>query len=287
MKLVQPGVPILFDYRAMAAKRARAAAMARHGSDFAFGLCAEEIGARLAVINRGFKRCVDLFPGSPALADAVVAAVPGIAVERIDDEALAARGGSRDELRLEPASVDLVVSAFGLHRLNDLPGALGQLRRALKPDGLFIAALPGEATLAELRESMIAAESSLASGAGVRVDPFVEVRQAGALLQRAGFALPVADVAQQTVRYRDVASLVADLRANAATAAFAGRARPLPRGIRRRLEAEYRARHGDADGRLRASLEVVYLTGWAPDASQQQPLARGSAEISLEKYLKR
>jgi SAM-dependent methyltransferase len=276
-----------FDHRRLAAKRRRARRIARADAGFLVDLCAREMADRLHATNREFRRGIDLLTPTPALAEALRRVRPELEIERIDDEMSAARTTGRDDLGLETGGHDLAVSALGLHWSNDLPGTLVQIRRALKPDGLFMAALPGEGTLAELRESLIVAEASMSAGASLRIDPFVDVRQAGALMQRAGFALPVADVEQHVVRYASVAALIGDLRAMGATSARAGQWNPLPRAIAERLETVYAERFSDADGRLRASFNVIYLTGWTPHENQQKPLRPGSAEVSLADYLGR
>ncbi len=189
----------------------------------------------------------------------------------------------RDEaLGLEPQGFDLAVSILTLHAVNDLPGVLAQIRRALKPDGLFMAALFGGATLFELRESLAAAELETTGGVSPRVYPFADVRDLGGLLQRAGFALPVADVERTTVLYRAFSSLVRDLRALGETNALAERSRKaLSRETIAAALAHYGAHHADPDSRLRATFEIVYLTGWAPHENQQQPLKPGSAKARL------
>ena len=169
-----------------------------------------------------------------------------------------------------------------LHAANDLPGALAQIRRALKPDGLFLAAFLGGDTLTELREALAAAEAEVTGGASPRVAPFADVRTAGALLQRAGFALPVTDQDRHTVRYASALHLMRDLRAMGADQR-ARRARPAaapPRRARARVEI-YGERFADADGRVRATFDVISLSGWAPHESQQQPLKPGSARMRL------
>lgn len=261
--------------------------MGRVGADFLVQRSASDMADRLGAANRTFLVGADILTDSPALAEAVCRVAPGLKIDRIDDAALAARKASRDDLHLQPGTYDLAISAFGLHWSNDLPGTLVQIRQALKPDGLFMATLPGEGTLAELRESLIVAESSLSAGASLRVDPFTELRQAGTLLQRAGFALPVADIDKIVIRYGSVAALIADLRAMGATSALAGAGKPLPKSIMGRLEAVYGERFSDPDGRLRASFNIIHLTGWAPHESQQKPMKPGSGRVSLAAYLKR
>ncbi len=187
-----------------------------------------------------------------------------------------------EALPFAQGSLDLVISNLSLHWVNDLPGALIQIRRALRPDGLFLAALLGGETLRELRVALLEAEAEIEGGAGPRVSPFADVRDAGSLLQRAGFALPVVDRDLITVTYGTALALMRDLRGMGETNAVAG----LRRGFSRRTTllraaAIYAERFAQADGRVPASFEVLYLTGWAPHGSQQQPLKPGSAAARL------
>ena len=178
--------------------------------------------------------------------------------------------------------LDLVVSILALQFVNDLPGVLVQIRRALKPDGLFLAALIGGATLTELRQSFAAAESEVEGGISPRVAPFADVRDLGALLQRAGFALPVADADRFVARYDSVFALMHDLRRmGAANPLVARRRTPLRRGTLMRMAEIYAQRFADDDGRVRATFEIVWLSGWAPHSGQQQPLKPGSARVRL------
>ncbi len=177
---------------------------------------------------------------------------------------------------------DLVVSPLLLHWANDLPGALSQVRRALKPDGLALAALLGGETLTELRLALLEAEAEKCGGAAMRISPFATVQDVGRLMQRAGFALPAADRDVVTVRYADPLKLLFDLRAMGETAAFAEpAAHALSRGVLSRAMEIYRARHADNDGRVRATFEIITATGWAPHESQQKPLRPGSAKTRL------
>jgi SAM-dependent methyltransferase len=179
-------------------------------------------------------------------------------------------------------TLDLVVSGLTLQAVNDLPGVLVQIRRALKPDGLFLAALLGGDTLAELRQSFAAAESELEGGVSPRVAPFPDLRDMGALLQRAGFTLPVTDVDRITVRYATPFALLRDLRRMGATNPLVERRRvPLRRASLMRAMEVYAARFADADGRVRASFDIIWLSGWSPHPSQQQPLRPGSATTRL------
>ncbi len=175
-----------------------------------------------------------------------------------------------------------MVSALALQFVNDLPGTLVQIRRALKADGLFLATLLGGETLTELRQSFAAAESEIEGGLSPRVAPFADLRDLGALLQRAGFALPVTDVDRLLVRYDSPFALMHDLRRMGATNALVARRRtPLRRATVMRMAEIYAQRFADADGRVRATFEIVWLTGWTPHPSQQQPLRPGSARTRL------
>jgi len=261
------GPPRIFDVHAQALRRARAARIA--GDRFLVREAAEGIKARLAPVNRAFGHAL-------ALDENAAKALQGVA-------ASAQTGSFAPGGRLEAGSgdFDLAVAILSLHGLNDLPGALVQIRRALKPDGLFLAALFGGSTLFELREAMAAGEIATMGGVTPRVAPMADVRELGALLQRAGFALPVADVERTTVRYRQFTTLANDLRAMGETNALAGRHKHLPRATLAAALAHYGAKHADADGRLLATFDIVYLTGWAPHESQPKPLKPGSAKTRL------
>ena len=190
-----------------------------------------------------------------------------------------------DCLPVANEALDLIVSALSLHWVNDLPGMLIQARRALKPDGLLLAALLGGNTLHELRDVLITAESELTGGAAARVAPFADVRSLGGLLQRAGLALPVVDSDQIVVRYDDIFALVRDLRRMGGANALVGARPPLHRNVLLHAASLYADRYSDEDGRIRATFEIVYLTGWAPHESQQKPLAPGSARTRLAEAL--
>jgi SAM-dependent methyltransferase len=265
--------PRLFDRDAIALRRARAERMG--GDDFLRQEAAEGLVERLAAVNRTFARGLLVGPQIPRSLE------PHAALWT------KAQPGRDDALDLEAGKYDLAVSVLDLHAVNDLPGVLVQIRGALRPDGLFLAALFGGATLFELRETFAAAEIETGGGASPRVYPFADVRDLGGLLQRAGFALPVADVERTTVLYRDFSSLVRDLRTHGETNALAQRSRrPLSRRMLAAALAHYAGNHAESDGRLRATFEIVYLTGWAPHESQQQPLKPGSAKARLADALK-
>ena len=263
--------PMIFDFRAAQASRARARRIA--GDRFLDQAALEGLGDRLAAVTRRFDHGLWIGEAPPP---AIRSFARTWSVADFDrHEALNADGGP----------FDLVVSLYSLQAINDLPGALIQIRRALKPDGLFLAALFGGDTLRELRESFTFAESEILGGISPRISPFADVRDVGALLQRAGFALPVADVERLQVRYRDFGSLVQDLRAHGQGNVLAARQRHfLGRRILDALIAHYSKQHSDG-GKLNATFETLYLTGWAPHQSQQQPLKPGSAKTRLSDAL--
>jgi SAM-dependent methyltransferase len=284
------GPPRLFDRALHRRRLSRAAAKGYAG--FLKARAAEDLVLRLEAIRRDFPAAVDLGARDGAFARALAAsnaaAKVGLLVETdLAFAMLAGRDGVRvvaDEERLPfaPESLDLVVSALVLHWTNDLVGALIQIRQALKPDGLFLGALLGGATLTELRAALTEAELELIGGAGPRVSPFADTLSAAHLLQRAGFALPVADVDTVTVRYDHPLALMADLRAMGETSVLAeGAGRPLRRDVIARAAEIYADRHARADGRIPATFEIITLTGWAPHESQQQPLRPGSARMRL------
>lgn len=278
----------IFD-RALLARRRRRVAATAVEHDFLLARVADELAERLSIIKRRFPLAANVGAHHGLLSRRI----RGLAgVERIIDVDGTARllsdaGDMRvvadeEALPFADASLDLVVSALALQLVNDLPGALVQIRRALKPDGLFLAALAGGETLSELRQAFARAETEVEGGVSPRVAPFVDVREMGALLQRAGFALPVTDVERITVRYASPAALMRDLRSMGATNMLVERRRtPLRRATLARMMEDYAARFADADGRIRASFEIVWLSGWSPHESQQQPLRPGTARMRL------
>ena len=278
--MTAPGPPIIFD-SARRAARLRRSALRLHQADFLHDRAAMSAVDSLAAIMRDFPVAVDLSahpgPFAARLADSDAARRVGELAALGDG---AADPGAR-QIPMEAGSADLIVSLMTLHWANDLPGALSQIRRALKPDGLFIGTLLGAATLKELRSVLTEAELAERGGAQARVSPFADGYDGAALLQRAGFALPVSDVDRVTVRYPDLFALVRDLRAMGETNQLAGAIRPLTRSILTRAAALYAERYGDADGRIPATFEIINLAGWAPHESQQKPLARGSAKTRL------
>ena len=277
---MQSPPPRLFDPVRRASRLARAGARFA-GADFLHRRAAAEMANSLEAIVRSFPAAVDLSPH------------PGVFAAAVADSGAADRVGPVRPVGLAPeaalpvadGSADLIVSILGLHWIDDLPGALAQIKRALKPDGLFLGALFGAGTLKELRGVLTEAELELRGGAQARVSPFADGYDAAALMQRAGFALPVTDVDRVTVRYPDLFALVRDLRGMGETNALAGVIRPLTRDIAARADALYAERHAEADGRIPATFEIVQLAGWAPHESQQKPLPRGSAKMRLADVL--
>jgi SAM-dependent methyltransferase len=283
--------PRLFD-RALHRLRLDRAAPGYGKADFLKARAAEDVVLRLETIMRSFPLAVDLGARSGAFAAALERSEARSRVGALIETDLSARmldgrGGMRvqaDEERLPFAdeSLDLVVSTLALHWTNDLVGALIQIRQALKPDGLFLGAILGGATLAELRHCLVQAEAELTDGAGLRVSPFADVLDAAGLLQRAGFALPVADTDRVSVRYAHALALISDLRAMGESNVLFDRAkRPLGRRVLARAAEIYQERFGGADGRIAATFDIVAMTGWAPHPQQQQPLRPGSARMRL------
>ena len=278
------GPPRLFDRALLDRRRSRALAAANDGADFLLAAVADDIAERLAAVQRRFALAADIGSLLPLVAERLKAGGQVDRVVRLDrlPQTRPDIVADQEALPLAAASIDLAVSALALHWADDLPGVLAQIRAALKPDGLFLAALLGGETLTELRQSLAAAEAEVRGGAAPRVSPFAELRTLGALLQRAGFALPVIDQDRRTVRYASALHLMRDLRAMGATNVLVERdRRPLPRRALLRAAAIYAERFSDPDGRVRATFDVISLSGWAPHESQQKPLKPGSARARL------
>jgi SAM-dependent methyltransferase len=270
--------PILFDRALLRMRQGRA--LQQGPVSFLLDRIAEDLAERLRAVLRTFAAGADIgTPGDQvgrALADHVAM------FSRVDVPDIEGEG-----LSLAPETLDLAVSALALQFVNDLPGVLAQIRRALKPDGLLLAAMIGGDTLTELRQAFAAAEAELEGGISPRVAPFADLRDIGALLQRAGFALPVTDVDRIVVRYDSAFALMQDLRRMGATNVLAERRRtPTRRATLLRMAQFYSERFADPDGRIRATFEVIWLSGWAPHQSQQKPLKPGSAKFSLAEAVK-
>jgi SAM-dependent methyltransferase len=288
---------LVFDRPLLRRRRARAAARLEE-HDFLFAHVAERLADRLDDVARSFSRGLDLGCHGGEVAHALGPRLPeGLFVQCDPAAAMARRAadrtgrpalvGDEDLLPFAEESFDLVVSNLSLHWVNDLPGALIQANRALKPDGLFLGAMLGGETLKELRRVLIEAELEVTGGASPRLSPFAELRDMAGLLQRAGFALPVADGETVTVTYPDAFRLFADLRGMGETNAALNRnPAPPPRAFWAEAARRYHALFADPDdGRIPASFQIIYLIGWAPHESQQKPLRPGSAKASLAEAL--
>ncbi|MDX6748261.1 methyltransferase domain-containing protein [Geminicoccaceae bacterium 1502E] len=284
--------PQIFDRRTVRLRRQRLL-RSRDDSDFLRREVSLRLLERLADIKRPFPLVLDVASGP--LFEALMAKEgrrPGRLVRCDGLPALAAAGAGdgvvADEelLPFAPDRFDAALSVMALHWVNDLPGTLAQLRYCLKPDGLLLAAFPGGDTLVELRWALMQAELEIAGGAAARVSPFIDLRDAGMLLQRAGFALPMADQDRITVHYREPWRLIADLRAMGEGNALADRdRRPLRPEVLARALGLYRERFGDAEGTVPATFDIVFLTGWKPHDSQPRPLPRGSGKVDLGQFL--
>lgn len=289
------GAPQIFDQGLLRARRDRIAALGGAAeADFLLSRVADDFVERLSIVRREFPMAANIGAYHGLLAERL-RRLPNIG-EIVDVESskrcLGLTPGRKiaaedDALPFAAQSLDLVVSGLSLQLVNDLPGALVQINRALKPDGLFLGALLGGETLKELREAWLLAEEELFGGASPRVAPFADVRELGSLLQRAGFALPVADNDVVRVTYASPLALMRDLKAMAASNMLIERRRtPVSRRLLFRAAEVYRERFGLPDGRIPATFEIITLTGWVPHESQQKPLAPGSAQVRLSDVLK-
>lgn len=282
----------IFDRTLLAVRGARFAAGIRE-HDFLLRRAAEDITGRLETVMRDFPVAIDLGARHGVIGDrlresdrvgTVIACDPCLPLLRLSNGPHIAC--EDDLLPFAAASLDLVVSGLSLHLVNDVPGALVQIRRALRPDGLFLAAVLGGRTLFELRDALACAEEEVDGGVSPRVAPFGDVRDFGALLQRAGFALPVTDADMVTVTYKTPFHLMRDIRAMGASNMLLERRRiPVKRRVLMRAAEIYSERYPAREGRIQATFEFLYLTGWAPDASQPKPLKPGSAQARLADVL--
>jgi len=269
--------PVLFDRALLRARQDRARRLG--AATFLFDRVTEDIEERLQAVTRNFFDAAQIWTPGELLHRPVADRFKSIT--RIEAD-------GTETLPLAPESLDLAVSALAFQFVNDLPGVLAQIRRALRPDGLLLAAMIGGDTLTELRQAFAQAEAECEGGASPRVAPFADLRDVGALLQRAGFALPVTDVDRVVVRYDNAFALMADLRRMGATNILIERRRtPTRRATLLRMAEIYTNRFADADGRIRATFDVLWLSGWAPHESQPKPLRPGSAKASLEAAVKR
>jgi SAM-dependent methyltransferase len=270
--------PNLFDRALLRARQRRALSLGP--ASFLLDRVAEDIEERLRAVVREFSDVADIWTPGEILRKPSRDRFKSVTQIGLQDT-------GQEALPLQPESLDLVVSGLAFQFVNDLPGVLAQIRRALKPDGLLLAAMIGGDTLTELRQSFAAAEAECEGGVSPRVAPFADLRDIGSLLQRAGLALPVTDVDRVVVRYDSALALMADLRRMAATNILVERRRtPTRRATLLRMAQIYRERFADPDGRIRATFDLIWLSGWAPHQSQQQPLRPGSAKASLAEAVK-
>jgi SAM-dependent methyltransferase len=271
--------PLLFDRTLLRARQNRA--LRAGPATFLLDRIAGDMEERLLAVLREFADVADVWTPGEILRKPArdrFKSVTHVGLQGFDAEGLA----------LQPESLDLVVSALAFQFVNDLPGVLSQIRRALRPDGLLLAVMIGGDTLTELRQSFAAAEAELEGGVSPRVAPFADLRDIGALLQRAGLALPVTDVDRVVVRYDSPFALMQDLRRMGATNVLIERRRtPTRRATMLRMAQIYGERFADADGRIRATFDVIWLSGWAPHESQQKPLRPGSAKAGLAEAVKK
>ena len=286
----------VFDRHILKLRRDRAASRASE-FNFLFAETADRLADRLEDTTRSFPRAVDLGCHSGELAQILAASSRVETLHQADISyryAKAARDlngrssmvADEEFLPFAEGSLDLILSNLSLHWVNDLPGMLLQARRALKSDGLFLASMLGGETLKDLREALMTAEAEEEGGVSPRVSPFVDVKDAGALLQRSGFALPVVDADDITIDYPDALKLMRDLSGMGESNIVAKRSKKFTkRSTLARAAAIYHERHGRDDGRVHAKFQVIYLTGWAPDDSQPKPLRRGSGQVSLVDFL--
>lgn len=282
----------IFDPKLLLSRKLRALGQNVPGADFLMRRMAEDLSDRLSAVERHFDKAAILFSLTETAAETVRDSGKATTIFRVETDAKLLGNDFKgllagpEHVPLEPGSVDLAVSLLTLHEINDLPGLLFQIRMALRPDGLFLGAMAGGGTLQELRQSLLQAEMELTGGASPRVNPFADVRDSGSLLQRAGFALPVTDVETVTVRYDSMFELMRDLRAMGAGNALTERSRkPATRQLFMRAAEIYQNRFSDPDGRIRATFNMIWMSGWAPHESQQKPLKPGSATVSLAHVL--
>jgi SAM-dependent methyltransferase len=269
--------PTLFDRALLRGRQDRARRLGP--ATFLLDRVVEDMEERLAAVTREFSDAAEIWTPAELLRKPVADRFKSITRIESDDA---------ETLKLAPESLDLAVSALAFQFVNDLPGVLAQIRRALRPDGLLLAAMIGGDTLTELRQAFAQAEAEIEGGVSPRVAPFADLRDVGSLLQRAGFALPVTDVDSVVVRYDNAFALMADLRRMGATNILIERRRtPTRRATLLRMAKIYGERFADPDGRIRATFDVLWLSGWAPHESQPKPLRPGSAKASLEAAVKR
>ncbi len=278
-----------FDENLVAERRKRA--FQKHASaHFLLTHAIDDMADRLLTVSRGFVSPITLFCGGASTAEVLQNLYPVSDITQLETNQtlLKCNGlmGTPAHFGLAPAQYDLAVCLLTAHAVNDLTGFLIQSRLCLKPDGLFLGCLFGAGTLQELRQVLLEAEIEIYGGASPRVAPFADVRDMGGLLQRAGFALPVADSETLTVRYDNIFMLINDLRAMGLANTLNARSRkPLTKTFWAKAADIYKSKFADADGRIRATFSIIWLSGWAPAPGQPKALKPGSARMSLKDAL--
>ncbi len=272
-------IPQIFDRQVLKARRARLTQFMQQ-DNFVAATMMEMATEQLGFIARPFNNALIVSANVP----------PQFAAQQCHKYDIGFNSTAASTLNLETPELsentyDLIVVVGGLNWINDLPGCLIQLRRALQPDGFFLGVFVGGDTLQELRNCLMLAEGEILGGAAARVNPMIDVRDAGALLQRAGFAMPVADVDHAHVRYANPLKLISELRQFGESAAFVDKAPPLRRDVLARMCEMYQEKHSGADSKISATLDIISISGWAPAENQPVPKARGSGAVSLAQVL--
>lgn len=279
----------IFDKASIQRFRQRSLTQSKAGADFLLAHVAREMADRLAYIDRKFERAAVTSGNQALLGQDLLSGTRHENTVFIHTPSPSDWPATNEETpSLVLSGLDLAMSFLTLHETDDTPGALVQIRNSLNADGLFMGVMPAGDTLYELRESLLEAEVELTGGASPRIYPFADVRSAGSLLQRAGFALPVVDSETLTVRYKDIFALMRDLRGMGASNALMARSKvPVSRELFLRANRHYTDRFANEDGRLPATFTFVWMSGWAPSENQQKPSKRGSANVSLAQMLKK
>ncbi|OPB34860.1 methyltransferase domain-containing protein [Bartonella taylorii] len=284
--------PLIFDHDRIEQYRKRAFQKAKEGYDFLLSHMAEDLYKRLSTVDRLFTLALDLHSHTDLAAQVLMKSGKVHSIERVETDILYRSHDKKFHLRhrelldFPQNYCDLIVSLLSLQLTNDTPGVLSQIKNILKPDGLFLAVMAGAGTLVELRECLLQAEIEIYGGASPRIYPFADIRDVGTLLQRVGFALPVADIEDITIRYNTMFDLMHDLKAMGMQNALINRSRrPVSKRFFLRAAEIYAQRFSDSDGRIRACFSFIWLSGWAPHPNQQKPLQPGSAKISLADVL--
>lgn len=286
--------PLIFDHMCIEQFRKRAFKKAQKGSDFLLSYVVEDLYKRLSTVDRQFTLALDLHSHTGLAVEALNKSNKIHSIERVETDILYQSHSKKFHLRqreflnFPKHYCDLIISLLSLQLTNDTPGVLNQIKNILKPDGLFLAVMAGAGTLEELRKSLFQTEMEMYGGVSPRIYPFADIRDVGAILQRAGFAMPVVDVEDITVRYNTMFDLMHDLKAMGMQNALINRSRrPVSKRFFLHAAEIYAQQFSDPDGRIRAHFSFIWLSGWAPDPNQQKPMRPGSAQISLADVFKK